>query len=45
MISSGSRLLSSTGRVASQVNRPGGSTYSQNRSWFNGTPNNVKRTM
>jgi hypothetical protein len=43
MISSGRRLLSRTGRVASQVRTPGGSTYSQNRLWLKGSPNSVRR--
>jgi hypothetical protein len=42
MTSSGSRLLSSTGRVASQVSTPGGSTYSQNSVWLNGKPSTVR---
>jgi hypothetical protein len=43
MTSSGSLLLSSTGRVASQVITPGGSTYSQNRVWLKGSPRMVSR--
>ena len=43
MMSSGKRLLSRTGRVASQVSTPGGSTYSQNRVWLNGSPSSVRR--
>jgi hypothetical protein len=43
MTSSGSRLLSSTGRVASQVSTPGGSTYSQKRVWLKGRPSRVSR--
>jgi hypothetical protein len=43
MISSGSRLLSSTGRVASHVITAGGSTYSQNSVWLKGSPRMVRR--
>jgi hypothetical protein len=43
MISSGRRLLSRTGRVASQVSTPGGSTYSQKRLWVKGSPKSVRR--
>jgi hypothetical protein len=43
MTSSGRRLLSSTGRVASQVSTAGGSTYSQNRVWLKGSPSSVRR--
>jgi hypothetical protein len=42
MTSSGRRLLSSTGRVASQVRTAGGSTYSQNRVWLKGSPKSVR---
>jgi hypothetical protein len=45
MSSSGKRLLSSTGRVASQVSSPGGRTYSQNKLWLNGSPKTVSRMM
>ena len=34
-------MLSSTGRVASQVSTPGGSTYSQKSVWLKGRPNRV----
>jgi hypothetical protein len=44
MISSGRRLLSRTGRVASQVITPGGSTYNQNSVWLKGRPSTVSRT-
>jgi hypothetical protein len=42
MTSSGRRLLSSTGRVASQVRTAGGSTYSQKRVWLKGSPKSVR---
>jgi hypothetical protein len=43
-MSSGNRLLSSTGRVTSHVSTPGGSTYNQNRVWLKGSPNSVSRS-
>jgi hypothetical protein len=43
--SSGSLLLSSTGRVTSQASTPGGNTYSQTHVWLNGIPAIFKISM
>ena len=45
LTSSGSFLLSMTGRVVSQVSTPGGSTYSQTKLWLKGKPITTRKNM
>jgi hypothetical protein len=44
LTSSGSRLLSMTGLVVSQVRTPGGSMYSHTRLWLNGIPTAIRKS-